>query len=68
MLDTAPKLGIVEAAQIVLQEEMRFLNEREQDLRMKLQPARHRRRATARRADDEQEPLDIFDMQHRRGP
>jgi hypothetical protein len=68
MLDATPKLGIVEAAQIELPEEVRLLDEGKQDLRMVLEPTRHCRRAAARRSDDEYEPVDIFDMQHCAGP
>ena len=47
---------------------MRFLDEREEDLRMRLEPARHGRRPAPRRADDEHEPVDIFDTRHRARP
>jgi hypothetical protein len=66
-LDTLSQFLVVEAPEVVLAEEVRLLDEGEQDLRMALEPARHGGRPAARRADDEQEPLDVLDTRHRGG-
>jgi len=68
LFDAPSQLGFGEAAKVELREEVRFLDEGEQDLRMCLKPTRHGRRAAARRPDDEQEPVDVFDLRHRERP
>ena len=64
VLDPISQRLIVEPAKVMLAEEMRLLDEWEEDLRMALQPARHGRRPAAGGADDEQEPLDVLDTRH----
>jgi hypothetical protein len=64
LFDAPPEFTFVEAAEVMLPEEVRFLDEGEQALRVRLKPARHGRRAAARGTDNEQEPLDISDVRH----
>ena len=53
------------AAKVAPRKEMRFLHERKADVRMPFQEGGKRRRAAARRSDDEGEPLEIPHAYHR---
>ena len=63
-LDFPSEIAVRQTAQIMLSEEMRLLDCRKTDRRMVLQQTRQGRRAAARCANNEDEPVELVDAYH----